>query len=104
MILLFSGSILTSCKKPTGPSIAVITVLDSLNKPVAGATVELTSKLTKPPGTVYDKQETGSDGKTRHSFELEAILDVIVTKGNKTGSDIVKLEPHDRVERTVILN
>jgi hypothetical protein len=71
----------TSCKKEK-PGKAVITVLDSLNLPVYGATVNLNSDNNPEPGIVKDKKVSDNNGKTYHEFPLEVILQVEVTKGS----------------------
>jgi hypothetical protein len=70
----------TSCKKEK-PGKAVITVLDSLNQPVFGATVNLNSDNNPEPGIVKDKKVSDNNGKTYHEFPLECILQVEVNKG-----------------------
>ncbi len=107
IIVLLSSVIFfpVACKRG-GPSDAVITVLDSLGKPVAGATV----KLTAPPkggstlaSYLPDIQVTGSDGKTVYSFPLEAVLTAQVSKGNLMVFDIVRLKREDSITQTIIL-
>ena len=84
VIAFFLGSLslLTtiSCKKDK-PGKGVITVLDSLNQPVYGATVNLNSNNNPEPGIVKDKKLSDNNGKTYHEFPLECILQVEVTKG-----------------------
>jgi hypothetical protein len=70
----------TSCKKDK-PGKAVITVLDTLNRPVYGATVNLNSDNNPEPGIVKDKKLSDNNGKTYHEFPLEVILQVEVSKG-----------------------
>ncbi len=80
VIGIFSILVSSSCKKEK-PGKAVITVLDSLNQPVYGATVNLNSDNNPEPGIVKDKKVSDNNGKTYHEFPLECILQVIVTKG-----------------------
>jgi hypothetical protein len=80
VIGIFSVLVSTSCKKEK-PGKAVITVLDSLNQPVYGATVNLNSDNNPEPGIVKDKKVSDNNGKTYHEFPLECILQVEVSKG-----------------------
>jgi hypothetical protein len=79
---VFSVISTTSCKKEK-PGKAVISVIDSLNQPVYGATVNLNSDNNPEPGIVKDKKVSDNNGKTYHEFPLECILQVEVTKGTK---------------------
>jgi hypothetical protein len=77
---LFTIVLTSSCNKEK-PGKATITVLDSLNLPVYGATVNLNSDNNPEPGIVKDKKVSDNNGKTYHEFPLECILQVEVTKG-----------------------
>lgn len=79
-ICAFTVLFTASCKKDK-PGKAVVTVLDSLNLPVYGATVNLNSDNNPEPGIIKDKKVSDNNGKTYHEFELECILQVEVTKG-----------------------
>ena len=80
LLWIFTLFASTSCKKEK-PGKAVITVLDSLNQPVFGATVNLNSDNNPEPGIVKDKKVSDNNGKTYHEFPLECILQVEVNKG-----------------------
>jgi len=82
---VYSLFVTTSCKKDK-PGKAVITVVDSLNLPVYGATVNLNSNNNPEPGIVKDKKVSDNNGKTYHEFPLEVILQVEVTKGTFVAS------------------
>jgi len=77
---IFTLLFIPSCKKEK-PGKATITVVDSLNLPVYGATVNLNSDNNPEPGIVKDKKVSDNNGKTYHEFPLECILQVEVTKG-----------------------
>lgn len=106
LILLFAGLATTqsSCKKKK-PTEAEITLTDSIGKAVAGAVVYVNSKNNTPPGSVEDTQTSDNRGKTFHTFENEAILQVEVTKklSNKTitGYGILRLEEGKKVELAI---
>lgn len=79
----FSLTFFPACKKDK-PGKAIIQVVDSLNLPIYGATVNLNSDNNPKPGIVKDKKTTDNNGKTYHEFPLEVILQVEVTKGTRT--------------------
>ncbi len=83
-ILSIFGIIISSSCKKTKPGKAIITVTDSLNQPVYGATVNLNSDNNPKPGVVKDKKLTDNNGKTYHEFPLEVILQVEASKGART--------------------
>ena len=95
---LFMG---TSCKKEK-PGKAVITVLDSLNQPVYGATVNLNSDNNPEPGIVKDKKLSDNNGKTYHEFPLDCILQVEVSKGTlEAPKSNIHIIPGETAELTV---
>ena len=107
-LLLFAfAASQSSCKKKK-PTEAEITVLDSINRPLVGAKVYVNSKNNTPPGTIEDTQVTDNRGKTFHTFENEAILQVEVSKQigsvTVTGYGILRLEEGKKVELTVKTN
>ncbi len=95
-----------SCRKKDQTCTAVITVTDAAGAPQAGATVHLypntTSTLTisAEADTI---QTTDGSGKSTFKFKLQAILNASVTIGGLSGSGIVKLEPAETVEKTIIV-
>jgi hypothetical protein len=104
--LLFSiiFSPLSGCKD-TGPGKAVVTILDSLKQPIAGAKVELTSKDNQPPGAVSDIQTSDINGKTYHEFELEMILKVKVEKfGYSAPNENIHIIPEETAQLTIIMD
>ena len=103
MIILFSFS----CKKTT-PAEANVTVVDTLNRPVGGATVVLRqdsvrSTTTGVQANVYQEQHTSSDGNAHFEFEWEAVLNVEVTKDALSAKDYIRLEQSKTVTKTVII-
>lgn len=107
MALLFSSQ--WSCKK-TGPADAVITIQDSLGQPVAGAKVVLRQDSVVSPTTgvradVYSEQITGSGGEAFFSFELEAVLNIEVSKDSVTeNNEYIRLEQNKTVRKIVVLD
>ena len=98
-----------NCKK-TGPAEAVITVKDSLGKPVAGAKVVLRQDSVVNPTTsiranIYQEKTTASTGEAFFSFELEAVLNIEITKDAFTRSDeYIRLEQNKTVRKTIAIN
>jgi hypothetical protein len=98
-------SLAPSCKK-TGESVAVITVLDSLGKPVQGALVKLTASpqaLKTIAPYLPSIQTSGADGKTYHRLPLEAVLNAEVSKGNLKVNDMVRFKKDDTIYQTIVL-
>jgi hypothetical protein len=103
LILIFLILLTFSCKKEK-PGKATITVLNGLNQPVYGATVNLNSNNNPKPGIVKDKKTTDNNGKTYHEFPLEVILQVEVSKGTKVAPKAnIHIIPNQISELTVIL-
>jgi hypothetical protein len=107
LILVLSLVVFSSCKKKK-PTTAEITIEDPSGVALAGATVYVNSKNNTPPGTVEDTQTSDNRGKTFHTFENEAILQVEVTKTygsiTLTGYGILRLEEGKQVDLTIRTN
>lgn len=105
LVLLGGGSI--SCNKPTDCKV-IITVLDSNNAPVAGATVKLYSS--NPPGQVQATGTTDGSGNADFNFKLPAIFDIAASKTvtvpvtqTMTGTGIIQLQIGQTVTSTVTI-
>ncbi|MEO8146927.1 MAG: hypothetical protein ABI723_04780 [Bacteroidia bacterium] len=109
LTFLFTGiAVLTSSCKKTSPADATITVVDSLDRPIKGATVILRQDSVVNPSTgikadIYDEKVTDINGNTFHSFKWEAVLNLEVTKGNLKVLDYIRLEQSKTVSKTVVL-
>jgi hypothetical protein len=107
VVLLFSC--MWSCKK-SGPAEAVVTVQDTLGRPVPGAKVVLRQDSVVSPNTgvradVYQEQITSSGGEAYFKFDLEAVLNIEVTKDSITENDeYIRLEQNETVRKIVILD
>ena len=107
--ILFTGiALLTSSCKKTSPADAMVTVVDSLDRPIKGAKVILrqdsvVNPLTNIKAAIYDEKVSDINGNTFHSFKWEAVLNVEVTKGNLKVLDYIRLEQSKRVNKTVVL-
>ena len=99
---LLAGICLSSCNSPDPPEVE-ITVVDSLGKAVAGATVRITSKTYNAASNVEDVKTTDFKGKTYHSFKWEAILEVRASKSNLSGREFIQLELDKVIEKTVTI-
>ena len=97
----------SSCKK-SGPAEAIITVHNSLGSPVAGVLVVLRQDSVVNPTTgiqasVIQQNTTDFSGTASFSFELEAVLNVEVSKDTLKVRDFIKLQQNDIVAKTIIL-
>lgn len=106
--LLFAAAFMHSSCEETSPAKAIITVVDSLQFPVAGAIVELkqdsvVNQSTGVQANVSDIQISDPSGQTFHQFQWEAVLNVKVTKGNLSTIDFIRLEQSKTVRKTVVL-
>ncbi len=96
-----------SCKK-TGPTKAIITVIDSTSAPVKGANVTLWQDTVVNPVNGVQSQlrvskTSDAAGRAEFDFQLEAFLNVEVTKSNDTGRSFIRLKEHETVSQTVSL-
>lgn len=94
----------SSCKK-TGPCEAVITVVDTLGRSVAGAKVVLRQdSVVNSNGVradIFDEEFTTSNGEAIFKFSNEAVLNVEVTSLTLTAKDYIRLEQSETVRKTV---
>jgi uncharacterized GH25 family protein len=102
LALTFSG-----CKKD-GPTRAIITVVDSVGKPVSGANVDLwqdtaVNNTNNVQSTLRVKKTTDASGKAQFDFQLEAFLNITAVKGADTGKSYIRLKEHETVSQTVSL-
>jgi hypothetical protein len=103
VIFLFTASTLSSCKKEE-PAKAVITVVDTLNNPIQGCTVELNSENNPRPGDVKASEITDISGNAYFEFELEAILQVEVSRGAfEADKENIHVIPGETAEKTITL-
>ncbi len=94
-----------SCKKE-GPCKATVTVIDSLERSVAGAKVILRQDSVVNPNTgaqayIHQEATTNSSGNASFEFEKEAVLNIEASKGDMYGRDYIRLEQSGTVTRTV---
>lgn len=103
VIFLFTASTLSSCKEEE-PAKAVITVVDTLNNPIQGCTVELNSENNPRPGDVKSSEITDISGNAYFEFELEAILQVEVSRGAfEADKENIHVIPGETAEKTITL-
>jgi len=109
IILLFLGATgWSACEKTNGPADAVITVVDSSGKRIAGATVVLRQDsvingTTGAQAVIYESKLTSSTGEAWFQFKLEAVLNVEASKGTLTALDYIRLEKNKEVTKTVTI-
>ena len=102
---------MTSCRRKDD-TIAVITVRDANNNPVANADVRVYGSGTGGVVTVDDLTQTNSAGEAFFNYNDEyqlgqagvAILDIEVKKDSKSSHGIIKIEQEVTTKETVYLN
>ena len=105
---LFIVMISFSCKK-TGPTVAVVTVVDGVTKaPVSGASVTLwqdtaVNNTNGVQSTLRLTKNSDASGRAEFDFELEAFLNILVIKNSDTGRSYIRLKEHETVEAKVNL-
>ena len=108
VLSFFVAMTVAACKK-TGPTVAIVTVLDGQTKaPVSGASVTLwqDTAVNNTNGVQSNLRVTKTSdaaGKAEFEFELEAFLNVEVIHGQDTGRSYIRLKEHETEEVTVNL-
>jgi hypothetical protein len=108
VVALFLALSFFSCKKD-GPSNAVITVVDSINRPVQGATVILwqdtaVNKSNGVASNVRVSKKTDAAGKAEFEFQLEAFFNIDVLYNADTARSFIRLKEHETVSKTVVIS
>lgn len=98
--------VIASCKKDSGPADAVITVIDTLERPVINAKVVLRQDSVVNPNTgvkanIHQESFTDGAGQAYFSFDKEAVLNVECSKDSMFGRDYIRLEQASTVSKTV---
>jgi hypothetical protein len=106
VILMFGGLTFSSCNKNNGPTDAIITVLDTIGKPVSAATVILwqdTSHSTQTglQSSLRQSKSTDVNGKASFEFQQEAYLNIYAIKNSDTVTGIIQLKQYNTVSQTV---
>lgn len=106
--LLFIALIGWSACEKSGPADALITVVDSTGKRVAGAVVVLRQDSVINPtngsqAVINEVKISDASGQAAFSFKLEAVLNVEVTKSALSGRDYIRLEQSKEVAKTVVI-
>jgi hypothetical protein len=96
-----------ACKK-TGPTIAVISVVDSTGRAISGAAVTLwqdtaVNNANGVQSSVRITKTSDAAGKAEFEFTLEAYLNVQAIHNADTGRAVVRLKEHETVAQTVHL-
>jgi len=104
--LAFIGLITVSSCKKTKDCEAIITVVDTLGRPVAAAKVVLRQDSVVNPQTgvradIFDEEFTTSNGEAIFKFKWEAVLNVEVTSLTTSAKDYIRLEQSETVRKTV---
>jgi hypothetical protein len=107
LLIAITAVTASSCKK-TKPCKAIITVVDSLGDPVAGAKVILrqdsvVNAQTGVRADLYQEQFSAGTGEAFFEFEWEAVLNVEISKDALTAKDYIRLEQSEEIRKTVVL-
>jgi hypothetical protein len=108
LTLALAGLLTASSCKKTEPCEAIITVVDTLGRPVSAAKVVLRQDSVVNPQTgvradVFDEEFTTSNGEAIFKFQWEAVLNVEVTSLTLTAKDYIRLEQSETVRKTVVV-
>jgi hypothetical protein len=104
---IFIACIAGSCKKD-GPTVAVISVVDSAGRAVQGAAVTLwqdtaVNNVNGVQSTLRVTKISDAAGKAEFSFELEAYLNAEAIRNTDTARSVVRLKEHETVSVTLHL-
>lgn len=104
---VFCAFTFISCKK-NGPTVAVITVVDSAGRSVQGASVTLwqdtaVNNVNGVQSTLRVTKISDAAGKAEFSFELEAYLNAEAIRNTDTARSVVRLQEHETVSVTLHL-
>ncbi len=96
-----------SCKKD-GPTVAVITVVDSAGRAVQGAAVTLwqdtaVNNVNGVQSTLRVTKISDIAGKAEFTFQLEAYLNVEAIRNTDSARSVVRLKEHETVNLTLHL-
>ena len=107
IVLLFMVSVIafsfTTCKDdPECEAVITVKLQSDTSVVVPNASVEIRKE------DVYEAGTSDANGQFRHTFKLEAILDVMAEKGDSTGDTlygqtVIRLKPSETVYKTVFI-
>ncbi|HNS12154.1 MAG TPA: hypothetical protein PKM97_06030 [Bacteroidia bacterium] len=108
MVAVFLALSFFACKKD-GPSRAVITVVDSIGRPVQGALVILwqDTAVNKSNGVASElrvSKNSDAAGRAEFEFKLEAFLNIDVLYNADTARSFIRLKEHETVNKTVVIS
>jgi hypothetical protein len=108
LAIAFIGIITASSCKKTEPCEAIITVIDTAGREIAGAKVVLRQDSVINPETgvradIFDEEFTTSNGEAIFKFSWEAVLNVEVTYLTSSAKDYIRLEQSETVRKTVVV-
>ncbi len=107
IVCLFAFMTFLSCKKD-GPTRAVMSVIDSLSRPVQGASVTLwqdtaVNTTNGVQANIRVTKLSDAAGKAEFEFEQEAFLNYVVVKNADTARGFIRLKEHETVNGTASL-
>lgn len=108
LVGLFLSMSFFACKK-NGPTKAVVTVVDSISRPVQGTTVILwqDTAVNKTNGVASDlrvSKTSDAAGKAEFEFQQEAFLNIDVLYNADTARSFIRLKEHETVNKTVVIS
>ncbi|MFT6983025.1 MAG: hypothetical protein ACJAUD_001796 [Crocinitomicaceae bacterium] len=111
LLFVLCLTVMSSCRTKDD-TIAIITVRDANNNPVANADVRVYSTGTGGVNSIDDLAQTNSSGEAFFNYNDEyqlgqagvAILDIEVTKDAETSQGIIKIEQEATTLETVYIN
>lgn len=111
LLFVLCLTVMSSCRTKDD-TIAIITVRDANNNPVANAGVRVYSSGTGGVNSIDDLAQTNSSGEAFFNYNDEyqlgqagvAILDIEVTKDAETSHGIIKIEQEATTLETVYIN
>ncbi len=108
LLLAVAGIISVSACKKTEPCKAIITVVDTLGRPVVGATVVLrqdsvVNAQTGVRADLYQEQLSTGTGEAFFEFKWEAVLNLEASKDVLSAKDYIRLEQSAEVRKTVVI-
>lgn len=106
LALFFLGFLTFSACKKSGPTIAIITVVDTIGTPVPNASVTLWqdtshSQQTGELAEIRVTKASDGSGKAEFEFSLEAYLNIEAIKNGDTAKGFIRLKEHETETKTV---
>ena len=99
-LFIFASISFTSCYEEPYYKCKIV-VTDTFNTPIPNAQVDLTAPV--PGATISGSEKTDNQGIAEFEFNDEAVFDVNVVEGNRSGKGFIKLENNKTITETVVI-